>query len=82
LADCGQFLEVMDKVLDFLEDYGSVFFFFLTANNESLLFSDSKPVDVEKLKQTCEILLGHAMSVAHVAMDTDSQDIFYVSQKV
>jgi hypothetical protein len=35
-----------------------------------------------KLRKTCEILLGHAMSVAHVALEADSQDIFYIGQKV
>jgi hypothetical protein len=35
-----------------------------------------------KLRTKCEILLSHAMSVAHVALEADSQDIFYVGQKV
>lgn len=43
---------------------------------------DSKPIDMAKLRKTCEILLSHAMSVAHVALEIDSQDIFYIGQKV
>ncbi|CAB3365409.1 Hypothetical predicted protein [Cloeon dipterum] len=62
--DCGQFLEVMDEVLDALEGNSS-----------------SNP-DVGKLKSTCQTLLTHAMSVAHVALQQDCQDIFYISQKV
>jgi hypothetical protein len=51
-------------------------------DNILILLLDSKPIDMAKLRTTCEILLSHAMSVAHVALDADSQDIFYIGQKV
>ncbi|XP_059490454.1 uncharacterized protein LOC132205430 [Neocloeon triangulifer] len=64
-GECGQFLQIMDEVLDLLEGN-----------------SDKKPIDIDKLKDTCQTLLSHALSVAHVSLDQDSQDIFYISQKV
>jgi hypothetical protein len=55
---------------------------FIMKMDEAMSMLEGESEELTGLQELCEDLLGHAMSVAHVALGNDSKTISQVCQKV